>query len=151
MFVFVWLTLLSMIISSSTHVDANGIISFFLMANIPLYVCTTSFSIHLSVDIQVASMSAIVNSAAVNIWVHLSSWIMIFSRYVPQDWDCWIIWYLFLVSFWFCFFNYVLNWRIIALLCCVGFCHTSRWINCKYTYIPFLLNFPLTPTPDLCV
>ena len=29
-FVFVWLTLLSMIISRSIHVPANGIISFFL-------------------------------------------------------------------------------------------------------------------------
>ena len=33
------------------HVAANGIISPFLMANIPLYICTTSFlSIPLSMD-----------------------------------------------------------------------------------------------------
>ena len=41
-FVFVWLTSLSMLISRSIHIAANGIISFFLTANITLYTCTTS-------------------------------------------------------------------------------------------------------------
>ena len=36
----VWLTSLSMIISRSIHVVANGIISFFFMANIPLCIYT---------------------------------------------------------------------------------------------------------------
>ena len=50
-------TSLSMI-SRAIHVAANGIISSFGMAHIPLYICTTySLSIHLSVDIQVISMS----------------------------------------------------------------------------------------------
>ena len=41
----------------SPHVAANGIIAFFLWLNsIPLYICTTSLSIHLSMDIQVVSM-----------------------------------------------------------------------------------------------
>ena len=35
---------------------------------------------------------------------------------------------------------FFLNWSIIALQCCVGFCH-SMWISCKYTYIPSL-GFP---------
>ena len=52
---------LSMIISRSNHVAANGIISFFFMAkqySIVYIVCTTaSLSIHLSMDIQVVSMS----------------------------------------------------------------------------------------------
>ena len=34
MLVFVWLTSLGMIISSSTHVAANGIVSLFLMAEL---------------------------------------------------------------------------------------------------------------------
>ena len=52
MFVFLCLTILSMIISRSIHVAINGIISFFFMAEyIPLYLYTTSFSfIHLLTD-----------------------------------------------------------------------------------------------------
>ena len=41
------------------------------------------------------------------------------------------------------------NWRIIALLCCVGFCHTTKWISHKYTYVPSLLNLPQPSTPPL--
>ena len=41
------------------------------------------------------------------------------------------------------FFNlFIFNWRIIALQCCVGFCHTSTWISHRYTYIPSLLKLP---------
>ena len=46
-----------------------------------------------------------------------------------------------LVSDFFFFFN----WRIIALQCNVGFCHTLTWISHKYTYIPSLLNLPSNP------
>ena len=39
--------------------------------------------------------------------------------------------------YWFvCLFNC----RIIALQFCAGFCHTTMWISCKYTYIPSLLS-----------
>ena len=44
---------LSMIISRSNHVAANGIIAFFFMANINT---TSSSSTHLSMDIEVAFM-----------------------------------------------------------------------------------------------
>ena len=39
------------------------------------------------------------------------------------------------------------NWRIIALQCYVGFCHTTTWISHKYTYNPLSwATFPpLTP------
>ena len=55
----VWLTSLSMIISRSIYVAANGIISFLLwLSNIPWYICTTSsLSIPLSVSTYVAFMS----------------------------------------------------------------------------------------------
>ena len=36
---------------------------------------------------------------------------------------------------------FIFNWRIIALQCSVGFCHTSTWINHRYTAVP-----PLTPS-----
>ena len=46
-----------MIISRPIHVAANGIVSLFLrLSNSPLYICTTPLSVHLSIDIQVASM-----------------------------------------------------------------------------------------------
>ena len=41
------------------------------------------------------------------------------------------------------------NWRIIALQCCVAFCHTSTWISQRYTQVPSLLN--LLPTPPFQV
>ena len=30
----------------------------------------------------------------------------------------------------------IFSWRIIALQCCVGFCHTWTWIGHRYTYVP---------------
>ena len=57
-FVFLFLTSLCMTVSMSIHLTTNNSISFLFMANIPLYIYTTSsLSIHLSMDIQVASMS----------------------------------------------------------------------------------------------
>ena len=45
----------------------------------------------------------------------------------------------------FFFLNFfIFNWKIIALQRGADFCHTTMWINHKYTYVPSLLN--LTPT-----
>ena len=33
------------------------------------------------------------------------------------------------------FFLFIFNWRIIALQCCVGFCHTSAWISHWYKFV----------------
>ena len=45
-------------VSRSIHISINDPVSFFLwLSNIPLYICTTSLSIPLLMDIQVASMS----------------------------------------------------------------------------------------------
>ena len=46
------------------------------------------------------------------------------------------------------------NWRIIALQCWVGSCHTTIGISHKYRYIPSLLNLPPLlpyPTPVGCL
>ena len=38
--------------------------------------------------------------------------------------------------------------RIIALQCCVGFCHTATWISHRYTHVPSLLSLPPTSHPS---
>ena len=76
-----------MIISKSIHVAANGIISFFSKANrIPLYIYHISL-IHSSLDGQLGCFHVltIINSAAVNIGLHVSFWIRIFSRYMLRS------------------------------------------------------------------
>ena len=47
--------------------------------------------------------------------------------------------------------SFVFNWRIMALQCCIGFCHTSPWVSHRYTYDPSLVNPPPTsPHPLAC-
>ena len=48
---------------------------------------------------------------------------------------------------WSLFFKnlFIFNWRIIALQCCVGFCHTSAWSRHWYTNVLSLLK----PLPHL--
>ena len=47
------------------------------------------------------------------------------------------------------FFKF-LNWKIIALQCCVGFCHITMQISYNHKYLPSLLRLPpTTTTPNL--
>ena len=41
------------------------------------------------------------------------------------------------------------NWRVIALQCCDGLCHTSTWIGHRYTWVPTILNTPPTSPATL--
>ena len=77
-FVFLWLTSLSMTVSGSIHVAANGIISFFLWpSNIPLYVyiyifITSSLFIYLSMGTGCFHVLTVGNSAAMSSGVQVS-------------------------------------------------------------------------------
>ena len=42
--------------------------------------------------------------------------------------------------------KFIFDWRILALQCCVGFCHEISWIRLKYASVPSFLNLALTPT-----
>ena len=56
------------------------------------------------------------------------------------------------VFYYFSFFKKLFiyfNWRIITLQYCDGFCHTSTWINHRYTYVPLILNSPPLPPPSI--
>ena len=88
-FVFVWFTSLSMIISGSIHVANNpsGIISLFLMLGLySIVYMYYTFFIRSSVagHFYFFHVLAIVNSSAVNTGVHVSFWTLGFSRYMPR-------------------------------------------------------------------
>ena len=84
------LTSFNMIISRiSIYVGANDIVSFFLMAeeHSIAYMCHF-FCVHSSVYRHLGCfhvMAVIINSAAMNIGVHVSFWIMFFSGYMPRS------------------------------------------------------------------
>ena len=79
------LILLSMLISSCIHVTANAIISFFLYGWIA-YMCHVFF-IHSPVEVHLGCphVLGIVNSANVNIGVHVAFRITVLSGYMPRS------------------------------------------------------------------
>ena len=81
------LTSLSMIISRSTHVAANGIISFFYGWVIfhCIYVPYLLYPFFYRWTFRCFHDLNIVNSAAMNIGVHVSFWIMVFFGYMPRS------------------------------------------------------------------
>ena len=84
----VWFSSFSTIISWSIHIATNDNISFFLwLTKISLYICTiSSLSILLFVDEHLCCFHVlgILNSAALNIEMHVSFQIMTFSWYLPR-------------------------------------------------------------------
>ena len=91
-----WLTSLSVIISGSIHVPENGIISFFfygwvifhfVCVCVCVYVCISHIFIYWSLDGHLGCFHglAVVNSAAMNMGVHVSFQIIVFSGYMPSS------------------------------------------------------------------
>ena len=75
------LTSLSVIMSSSIHIAANDIISLFLwLSSIPLHTIS-----YLSIYLGCLLVFTIVNGAAMNIEVHVSFQIGVFSRYMSRS------------------------------------------------------------------
>ena len=74
-------------ISSCIHVAANGIILFFFMAEWYSTVYTYHILIHSSVDGHLGCFHvlAVADSAAVNIWVHVSFSVRVLSGYIPRS------------------------------------------------------------------
>ena len=76
-------------ISSCIHVAANGIILFFFMTEkySIVYNMHHIFLIHSSVTgyLSCFYVLAVVNSAAMNIWMHVSFWIVTSSGYNAQE------------------------------------------------------------------
>ena len=54
-----------------------------------------------------------------------------------------MVWlFLTIVSFFYALVHCFLNWKIIALQCCVGFSHIATWISCKCVYIYIYISSP---------
>ena len=82
--VFLFLTFLSEkweTLVSSTSLQLTQIHFFFWLSNIPLYICTTSVNGHLGCF----HVLAIVSIAGMNIGVHMSFRIVVFSGFVPNS------------------------------------------------------------------
>ena len=87
-FLFLTITSLDVRISSCIHVAANSIILFFYGLVVFHQICY-HILIRFSVNGHLGCFHVltIVNSAAVNIGMHVSFWIIVLSRYMPRSWS----------------------------------------------------------------
>ena len=81
-----WLTSLWQTLGTCTSFQKTQFCSFLWLSNIPLYVCTTSsLSLHLPLDRWRVFPCPGYCSAAMNIRVYVSFWIMVFLGYTPRS------------------------------------------------------------------
>ena len=76
-----------------------------------------------------------------------SSWGLLHCRWILYHLGYDLIHLFDSLSYYQKIFNFIFNWRIIALQCCVGFYHTRTSVSRKYVYVPSLLNLPPTLHP----
>ena len=115
----------SMIIPRFIHVAADGIISFFFMANIPLCICaTSSVSISLLMGIGLLSCPGYCKQRCSEHW---SACIFLnygFLQIHTQEWDCWIIWQF--LGFFLIFYFFIFGCARSLLLCRL-FSSCGKW------------------------
>ena len=108
-----WPNSFYMSVSKSIHISTSDPVCSFFMYHI---------FVHSSVDEHIVCFHvlAIVNSTAVNIWVHVSFWIMLFSGYMPCSWIA--------RSCGSSIFNFLSNFHTVLHSVCIKIYSHQQWV-----------------------